>query len=65
MVDSVVKSATSKLTFEMIKVSPEVSWFLQMAFQRAEMPGPTGPGQKKTLDYVKWKISIISWILHM
>lgn len=53
MVDSVVKSATSRPTYEMIKVSPEVSLYLQMEFQRAEMPGSEGPGQKKTVNYVK------------
>lgn len=53
MVDSVMKSATSILTYKITKVSPEVSWFLQMQFQRAEMPGPGGPGQMETLNYVK------------
>lgn len=50
MVDSIVKTATSRLTYEMTEVSPELSWFLQMEFQRAEMPGPAGPGQRKTLN---------------
>lgn len=50
MVDSIVKSAASRLTYEMIEVPPELSWFLQVEFQRAEMPGPAGPGQRKTLN---------------
>lgn len=53
MVDNVMNSAASRLAYEMIKVSLEVSWFLQMQFQRAEMPGPAGLGQRKTLNYVK------------
>lgn len=46
MVDSVVKSATGRLAYEMIKVPLEESRFLQVEFQGAGMPGTAGQGKR-------------------